>query len=178
MAEQLSKYSINNYAFVDANNSRNWIVPELYTNDYCIVGTGIRKGLPDHSYLITTPVQYVRNGLAKTLSGTRYILHSMSPDYRQFVNAVRENIPILRQWEISGNRKVGYTISGICNGRFVQGLVVSQDKNFITLENGKQYFVLWVSYIRVKLHSDGMDIPFDFKFEDFGSTKCRPILFG
>lgn len=168
---------INNYAFVDAYNNREWIVPELCSNSYRIVGCGIREGLPDNSYFETSPIEYVRNGVAKTLSGTRYILHSMSDDYRQFVKAVHENIPILKEWEISGNRTNGYTISGICNRKFIRGKVVSQKKNFITLDNGTTYFVLWVSYFRYVLHSNGETILPDAEFEDFGNTRCRPILF-
>ena len=172
---------INKFLFVESENRKHWVMPEEFNGDYSLIGYCVREGFEDNSFVKTSPVVSLKDGVATTKSGSDYVLRDMAEDYKEFLEAVKNGIPIIRSWKLEGNLRRGYTISGRVNGRRIRGKIVSQDKNFITLDNDIQYFVMWSDFtdleFSIMFTGEYLDMKYQSDFENIAGFKCRPVLF-
>lgn len=112
-----------------------------------------REGWTDGLRLKTSAVVSVEEGIVTTLSGSKYKLGKMNPDYEMFVRYVEANKPVLYNFVIGENLSYpgyGKWISGnvYVDGdvKFIKSVVMEQDfkKHTVTID-GIEYFVNWLS---------------------------------
>ena len=110
----------------------------------------------------------------------KYILGKKHPDYIAYLNAVKAGYPILREWELVGNRNLGYTIQAKLQNKIIFVDIYYQDSNFIFDKEGRGYFVDWFSWSKVymeKIRKERKLLDIEYKnFEKFCGYKCRPRL--
>lgn len=151
-----------------------------------------------------------------TNGDTRYELGDIHPDYNEMILANSEEIPILDYWDIteaddlfddsSGlcldmewdefidyynerSHHRGYVLSGICNSITIEGEIIAQRGNFITLKYHNPYygissslnvFVVWPNIGVVtakKLISGQLDEEVSvMELENSFSMPCRPLF--
>ena len=181
MAKSKEIALMKDYFFVDSSNHKLWVIPEENGGDCSLAGLCAREYEHNIRYVVTTPILSIRNDTVTTRSNVEYTLINMSPDYRDFLNAVKNAIPVVYHWRLTGNLKDGYYLLGSTKSEFVRGKVISQNKNFVTLDDGKEYFVLWRCFYDLEFpvifRGKYLDINYKEGFENFGGFKCRPILF-
>lgn len=119
---------------------------------------------------------------AVTSNGKIYLLGDLQEDYKSFIQAISANIPIIEYWNIKGNQRDGYVISGFTGSTPIKQRIVRKDDNIVTLEDGKRYFVQWRNYspefnfrmFTVAIAAD--DIKFPEAFDWYGDCRCKPHI--
>lgn len=148
---------IKNYYVCNAD--KEVIIPEEGMMNYCLAGEVYgQEGFKNGSRIRTSTIVNVKDSVAITSSGSAYELGSMHPDYAEILSAMEEGIPVIKDWSLKGNLRDGYVITGHVGDDTVTGKVSSQEGNFITLDDNKDYLVIWKN-----LHMDPMD-GFDMLF--------------
>ena len=174
---------LNNYFFVSFGNPNNLIIP---SESKCVFSLAYFDEA--NSLKLTNPIVCVDQNTAKTKFDETYTLLEMHPDYSEYVEARKNNIPVIKTWLLSGNLRHGYILVGEDNdNNFVEGKVISQENNYVRLLNNKseiiQYFVNWRSCGDEKFKTakrykkDYLDFDLTEDFEFFAGLKCKPILF-
>ena len=164
----------DSFSLIDPNNCKD----KYSLSGFCFG----RPGFPDNSFINTSYIEKIEGKSVTTKSGSNYQLKDMHEDYKDFLNSIEKGIEILTNWEMTGNLREGYVISGTVNGQMISGKVVSQERNLITLKNNKTYFIMWSDFssdvgIYIGLLGKYLDINYPDGFEKFCGFTCRPILF-
>ena len=110
-----------------------------------------------------------------------YELATPHKDYTIYLDAVKEGYPIIREWQIFGNKEIGYRVLGKVEGKVIIDDIFFQDENFIFNRDGRAFFVDWFScselYLKKIIKSQKLlDIDYFTEFDYFGTHKCRPRL--
>ncbi len=104
------------------------------------------------------------------------------PDYDNFAKAAGRGIPIINSWNIKGNKKEGYYITGFVNLIPIIKKIKKQNGNYLILEDNSIYFVMWHDYsvecansiIERKTLAEDIKFPSDFNM--FGNSCCKPNI--
>jgi len=179
---------MNNYFFVDTERKSKLIVPENFNSNFSLCGNCIREGFADNSYVTTSHIEELGDGFAKTHSGSVYELQKIDSDYKEFLDAVSQTIPIIEEWYLEGNLRHGYTLSGVVNGTTIVAKVISQEKNFVVLDQLGNHFVQWRDFSfeaqsKLTLFGNIADLQYSKDpeasndFEEYCGFLCRPVLF-
>jgi len=172
---------MKDYFFVAASSYKLWVIPEEHSSDCCLAGFCAKEFEHYMRYVVTAPILSISKDTVITKSNIEYTLINMSKDYKDFLNAVYNDIPVVYHWRLTGSLKEGYYLLGSTKSEFVRGKVVSQNKNFVTLDDGKEYFVMWRNFYDLEFpvifKGKYLDINYKENFENCGGFKCRPILF-
>lgn len=165
---------INNYILTDKEERRKWKKP-------CIGETlSVQGDCNDGAITIKEATIIAENEV--TSDGKVYLLEELQEDYKAFVEAINNNIPIIEYWNIKGNKREGYSISGFVGSLPIKKRIIRKDMNIVTLDDGKDYFVQWRNYspefnfrmFDVAVAAD--DIRFPESFDWFGGCRCRPCI--
>ena len=176
-------YTITNYFYVepkDVKNLRyNLFNPQKSENKFCIVGTVL-----ENSYFgKTNQIKTISDGIAVDVYGSEYILKDMNPDYKEYVEAINNNLPIINSWKMKGNLRNGYLLTGkTIDGTTIRGKIVSQRGNFVTLDDNIEYFVNWRGFdedfvVATTAEQKYCDINYYKDFTKFAGYLCKPNLF-
>lgn len=175
---------IDNYSFVEYEVVENWINPKDFDKSYMLVGfvTG-RACFPDGSYIHSSKVESIEDGVVHTESGSMYELGEMSRDYRDFLESLKNGVPVIEEWDLEGSICQGYIIEGYSGGKRIRGEIVDQDGSFIRLKgDDKKYFVVWRNIganpkMILELSREYCDLTYPDDFDIVAGFRCRPKLF-
>lgn len=165
---------INKIIFADTQERRRWKIPEVGKN-YSL------KGNLQNEEKFFEEVTLISENAVST-DGKIYMLSELQEDYEAFVEATKKNIPVIEYWNIKGNKRNGYYISGFVGNNLIEKKIIDKDSNIVVLDDGKQYFVQWRNYSpefnlqMFDLSCAADDIKFPDSFEWFGDAKCKPII--
>lgn len=177
-------YTITNYFYVepkDVKNLRyNLFNPSNSKSPYCIVGT-----LDNNSHLTKTSIikSISDTGIAVDIHGNEYLLKDMDLDYKEYVETISNNLPVINSWKIKGDLRNGYILSGkSIHGLAVRGKIISQRGNFVTLNDNVEYFVNWRGFdadfvVATDSEHKYCDIKYYEHFTKFAGYLCKPNLF-
>lgn len=169
---------MENYAFVDAMIRDKWIDPKTYSDKYSLMGNTDREELKNEEFVKTSAIAEFYSDRVFTISGTKYELGQMNKDYKEYLDAKDAGIPVLKCWTLMGCMRKGYIIHGEANGRIIERKVVSQDGNFLCLDDGIKYFVMWFFGFDLLFNQgDYLDMKIEEDFEEICGKRCRPKLF-
>ena len=95
----------------------------------CVCGEAYNfDNVPNGTLVYTMPLRkYTTQGEVKTFALESYHIEDMSEDYKAFLAAIDQDIPILRNMKISGTKATSYHISGILDGRNIVGRILHQN---------------------------------------------------
>lgn len=175
---------IDDFFFIQFNdlNCSPTVNPATFNGVCRLVGVCYgHPNIPDGSYIITSRVDYVKDGYVKTASGSLYKLEYPSGDYAEYLMALRDNIPVFTSWTLTGTNG-NYCITGVVNNKSARGYIVEQDGNYITLESGFKCLVLWrngvnFEYTIQACNGRFLDMSYPYDFEPSMDYICRPCLF-
>ena len=140
---------------------------------------------PDGSLITTSQIRDEKGDRVMTENFSVYHLGAMHPDYADYLEAVKADIPVITDWALTGFFRSGYNLTGETEeGRKISGKVIAQDGNYITLSQQGKYFVLWRNMkAGVKEAKEfGQYLDFDCRkgcgdFDNVMELECRPRLF-
>lgn len=167
---------ITNYILTE-NKRRKYWKPPLIGGEFTIVGT--LNGIPfsqDNARMIKKERIIVED--------VEFLLLNKDSDYEAFCEAVKRNIPIIKEWNINGNECNGYYLNGFSKNQEIRIKIASQIGNYIISEKGIEYYVLWKAYsheFEDRMFDCGIaadDIKFPEKFDWVGGSRCRPRIPG
>ena len=125
----------------------------------------------DGEYVQTTTVIGYDGHKVATACGEEYTLGNPARAYELFMQALKEDVLIVKKWSVENGLLLGNTLEGVP----VEGKVISQcfRNNVCTFKDGRRVFVDWLS----------MDPDFNpdrgsEEFFLFGIEKCMPDIFG
>lgn len=139
----IKKPKLDNYFFVKADGFIEKVV--LDSHEMHVIGTVTKRpGVPDGSRITTSQIVRRTSNTVTTRSGSKYILGNPHPDFVDLKKAITENVPIITEWHLNGKRY----LSGMnfLTAEPIEGIVVAQDGNYITLKHNdkiSRYFVIW-----------------------------------
>lgn len=147
---ELKNYCIvDNDTFVDELSEKKkydflFVNPKTLETPYHLIGEvyGL-EGFKDGAFVVTSPVTLLTDDTVYTSEGISYKLGEMNPDYKEYLEAIEQNIPIVEDWSIDRMTNLFYFHSQDCSGERFSGKIISHEGNKITLRNGKTVFVLW-----------------------------------
>ncbi len=107
-----------------------------------------REGFSDGKLIVTSSIVTVSSELydARTASGSIYQLEDMSHDYQRFLYSIDNDIPVIRDFRVSGNLRNGYYL---ITNTLDRVKVVSEEEDFLIIEScGEEIkvFVDWTSW--------------------------------
>jgi len=176
-------FTITNYFYVDPKDVKNLrynlLNPQNSENGFCIVGTVL-----ENSYFgKTNRIETISNGIAVDVYGHEYILKDMDPDYKEYVEAIDNDLPVINSWKIKGDLRNGYQLTGKnLEEKTIRGKIISQRGNFVTLDDNVEYFVNWRGFdedfvVATTAENRYCDIKYYEDFSKFAGYLCRPNLF-
>lgn len=177
---------MRDYGFVSAERDDRLVCTEDAKKGFCILGKTDYQGV--EKLVITSWVEEMKAGVARTFSGSLYELEEMNEDYREFLTALKNEIPVLTEWNIINYYDEGYMISGKLDGSFFAGLIIEQKGNYLIVERHKgkkvKIFVDWLSMAvntRIAFNFSGEAVPglrySSENYEKFVGRNIRPKLF-
>ena len=113
---------------------------------------------------------------------SRYKLDVPAKEYTEFLEKKSKNVPMITKWNLFGNRKEGYIISGKTKEGKIYKKIISQNGSCLILEDGKEYFVQWRAMSRkARRQLDQTGTIADLEeangdIEKFAFVLCRPVL--
>lgn len=166
---------ISDYILLERNTRKQWVVPKE-GEKYSLTGTCKEKAI----YI--PEISIVKGNIAISSAGEEFLLSKMQKDYKNFFDAIKNNIPVIDTWNIKGSKEKGYQIIGYCDGVLTKIKVEKQIGNFILNDKKQVFFVMWNQYspeFENKMFDCSIaaeDIKFNEMFEWFGESQCRPII--
>ena len=148
-------------------------------------------------YCVTSDVKEISEDGIVTPQNSQYQLGTISPDYEQYLNATRNGIQAVVNWNIYGGRDHGYYLTAdLYPQRKSMGVakIVSQEGNFLIIRrltkipdreiiwaDEEKVFVCWTSMSKqaqneiLGREKIADDIPYA-KMRNFCGVRCKPAL--
>ena len=125
----------------------------------------------DGEYVQTTTVTGYDGHKVATACGEEYTLGNPARAYELFMQALKEDVLIVKKWSVENGLLLGNTLEGVP----VEGKVSSQcfRNNVCTFKDGRRVFVDWLSMAPDFIPDRGSE-----EFFLFGIEKCMPDIFG
>ena len=166
---------LNNYYFFNFENPNEIIVSKKlggnFEGEFGVFGKS-----EDNTLVVSGKINSISNGIITT-DESEYFTGMISKDYLDFISAVTEKIPVIEKWELD-RIPVDTHIKGICEGEEIFKKIISQDGNYLTLDDGKKYFVNWssMSEITKKRIETSRYATYFKEITNFCDIKCKVIL--
>ena len=171
---------INNYIIVDDNH---YLTTELIGST--ILGELIGDDIDQDKKRIQRKIVGMKKDteVSETIicfeNGEEFELALPHVDYNNYINAIEEGYPVIRDWNLFGSKNIGYRILGKVEGRIIIDDIIFQDGNFIFNREGRGFFVDWLSYSDIYFEKivktkKLLDIDYLTEFDYFCGQKCRP----
>ena len=149
-----TKMKIENWIIKGAGELEGLVLPEDFDKSTTLLVGRVygREKFPDGSLVSTSPIIKLSETHAMTRSGKVYELGEMNSDYVKFINAVKNNIPVLKDWQLT----IGSTPRKFFGKRMgdendvlnsIYGDITSHDadKNLYVFNNDMTVFIDWLS---------------------------------
>lgn len=117
-----------------------------------------------------------------TSKGKVYLLEDLQEDYKAFIQAIEENIPVIENWDIDRDEEDRYIISGFIGNTEFKQRIIRADGNIVEFEDGKRYFIQWRYYsdaFSKRMFMEPVaagDIKFPEQFDWYGDCRCKPRI--
>ena len=150
---------LENWAFVGANAEYGLICPDI-TNDIPFKVWGKVYGsdqFPDGTLISTSIITQYTDNIVTTKSGNIYELGEMNSDYFSFIQAVKKNLTILKNWEFNGSPEKKMISGNIFRDtsnlkigvfeKILHATITSANSsdNMYSLNTGNTVFIDWLS---------------------------------
>lgn len=178
------KAYMDNYCFVDSESLKVLVDPKDFDRPFCLLGISTIDDFEPDALLTTSSIIKIEDGVAYTYSGSQYTLGNMNEDYKQFLEAKENGIPVVSNWFLEDiYYEDKWILEGEVDGQDVSFEIYEQNGGYITLGDGTQAFVNWRdmsvrhSFPMQFFGEDiaGLNYPEDF--EKFAHLTCCPTLF-
>lgn len=169
---------LRNFFFVKNDDCQKWVVPG---DKVQVSVAGFLSEADGYAYVQSPAIQKIDDKLAVTESGETFELEDINPDYKDYLDAIKGNIPIVRLWHLEGQRGT-YYLTGILPQKIVRDQIIEQNGNFLYLKNEGRVYVHWREYgvfFLKDIMSCGKvcDLEYPKDFQMYGDFICRPIIF-
>lgn len=133
--------TIKNYGFFDAEDQKTLVLTENNAQGFSVLG--FREEEQGDNLVMTSRVEELKDDVVRTYYGSLYVLKDQHEDYKDFMQAVKNNIPVLNDWNIDILPDEIFYISGKVDGKHVGGEILNQEGNYLIVAKIGKIFVNW-----------------------------------
>ena len=121
-----------------------------------------KEGVTDGDNIRTGIITEIKDGVAKTVSGSLYKLEKPNPEYEEYVTVFKESPEkLIRNWVLAASNGGFILVGERVDRKPADGKVVEQNGNWVRFEDGSTNLVVW-RYISEITHFN-LDVYHEYK---------------
>lgn len=130
---------VSNVIFINARAE--WVIPRNRNDEIRLRGRLKGKRKTEE----TDVIKGIIANRVETVDGKTYKIINFNRNYNDYLSAYNNGIKIITGWYIIGTKATNYRLYGEIEGeiRKINGRIIRQQGNYITLDDGNIYFVKW-----------------------------------
>ena len=146
---------------------------------------------PDGNFVVSSSIKEIDSSIVTTFSGLLYnigdVSENIAKDYEEFLKVLSNDTPIIIDWNLTGNLRHGYKISGTIAATPCTFEILEQlDSGYLKVKCANTEKIIFVDYLAMSTdlrrnfiynHKFGNTDLIDDDLSLFCGERCRPIFF-